>query len=152
MRPRNVNHTVLALARRGGAAKTLLTAALLAVAALAPFSTSWHAASLQHVRCAEHGELTHVAVGDGVVATSDAKAVADASRSTLTGRNAGTPAGHEHCEVAFLVQGGGHAPAARTAPRIAPPVSVRPPAATDAPALARAALLAAAPKTSPPIA
>lgn len=151
MRPRNENHTVLASARRSGAVKTLLTAALLAVAGLAPFSTSWHAASLQHVRCAEHGELTHVAFSDGVVATSDARAVTDASRSTLAGRNARTPAGHEHCEVAFLVQGGGHAPAARSAPRIAPQVSVLLPAATDAPEPARAALLAAAPKTSPPI-
>jgi len=133
--------------RRAGVAKTVLAGVLLLVATLAPFSESWHEASVRHVRCAEHGELTHVAVG-GVVDTHRA---GDAQQSLNRG-DAGTPAGHEHCDFTFLVQGNAHSPAVRTTVRTLPPSVVATRPALVLPAPGRAFLLASAPKTSPPVA
>ncbi|HEY4186017.1 MAG TPA: hypothetical protein VGP07_13165 [Polyangia bacterium] len=121
------------------------------VAALAPFSTSFHEASVQHVRCAEHGELTHVAVAsDGAAGLADLADRTGATRLVLKGPDASKPAEHEHCAVAFVVQGNAQAPTARAVVRLIPPTVVVVPAARLASCLGRAALLASAPKTSPP--
>jgi hypothetical protein len=131
----------------------LLAMALLAIAAWAPFSTSWHEASVRHVRCAEHGELTHVAViSEGAAAAPSPEEPSAAMRLALKGRDAGTAAGHDHCAVAFVVQGGAQTPTARTAVRITPPAPVPGPAIVAPPVLGRAFRLATAPKTSPPVA
>ena len=45
---------------RMGVAARLLAAAAVAAVGFAQFATSWHEATVQHVVCAEHGELTHV--------------------------------------------------------------------------------------------
>jgi len=156
MRARVENHRLLLLAghglsrlRRAGGARTVLVAVLLAVAATAPFAASWHEASVQHVRCAEHGELTHVAVN------TDARAAAvphrsGAPRVSVNGGEAGAPAEHEHCEFAFTVQGSGQPTPLHTTVRTLPPSVAAPRPALNLPAPGRAFVLASAPKTSPP--
>ena len=158
MRARVDNHRLLpsplagdglAHLRRAGAAKTLLAAVLLVVAATAPFAASWHQASVQHVRCAEHGELTHVAVSTDARAVADARR-AGAARLSLNGGDAGTPAEHEHCEFAFTVQSSAQTAAVHTTVRTLPPSVVAPRPALTLPTPGRTFVLASAPKTSPP--
>jgi hypothetical protein len=133
--------------RRAGVAKTVLAGVLLLLATLAPFSESWHEASVRHVRCAEHGELTHVVVSGAADAHR-----AGAAHPSLDRGDAGTPAGHEHCDFTFVVQGSAHTPAIRTTVRTLPPSVVATAPALALPAPGRAFLLASAPKTSPPVA
>ena len=140
----------LARLRRGGAAKTLLAGVLLVVAAVAPFAASWHEASVQHVRCAEHGELTHVAVNTASQAAMSRRA--GTARVALSGGNAGVPASHDHCEFAFVVQSSAQPPVVHTTVRTLPPSVVATRPALVLPAPGRAFLLASAPKTSPPCA
>jgi hypothetical protein len=160
MRARVDNHRLLptllasdglARLRRSGAVKTLLAGLLLLVAGVAPFTASWHEASVQHVRCAEHGELTHVVVSTDARAVADARR-AGAARLSLNGGDAGTPAEHEHCEFAFIVQSSGQPAAVHTTVRTLPPSVVAPRPALSLPAPGRAFVLACAPKTSPPAA
>ena len=135
--------------RGTGLARTLLAGVLLLVATLAPFSASWHETNVQHIRCAEHGELTHVVVA------SSAQVVAETSRAmrlAVKRGDPGTPAGHEHCDVAFIVQGNAQTPSVRTTVRVLPPSVVATVPALVLPAPGRAVLLASAPKTSPPLA
>jgi len=156
MRARVENHRLLLLAgdglsrlRGAGAAKTMLVAVLLVVAATAPLAASWHEASVQHVRCAEHGELTHVAVGTDARAAA-APHRAGAPRVSLNGGDAGRQAEHEHCQFAFTVQSSAQPTALHTTVRILPPSVVAPPPALRLPAPGRTFVLASAPKTSPP--
>lgn len=141
----------LARLRRTGAARTLLAGVLLVVAAVAPFAASWHEASVQHVRCAEHGELTHVAVNTGAHANAVTHR-AGAARVAVNGGNPGIPASHDHCEFAFVVQSSAQPPAVHTTVRTLPPSVVATRPALVLPAPGRAFLLASAPKTSPPCA
>ena len=138
----------LARLRRAGLARTLLAGVLLVVAAAAPFAASWHEASVQHVRCAEHGELTHVAVA--TIAGAAHQRRAGAARVTVNRGNAGTPSGHEHCELAFVVQRNAQPPVIQTTARMLPPRMVASRPALVLPIPGRASLLASAPKTSPP--
>jgi len=138
----------LARLRRTGTARTLLAGLLLVVAAVAPFAASWHEATVQHVRCAEHGELTHVALS--ATARTAATHRAGAARLAVNGRNAGTPASHEHCAFAFVVQSSAQPPAVHATVRTLPPSLVASRPALVLPAPGRAFLLASAPKTSPP--
>jgi len=158
MRARVENHRLLSspLAgdglsrlRRARAAKTLLAGVLLVVAAAAPFAASWHEASVQHVRCAEHGELTHVAVSTDARALADSRR-AGAARLSMNGGDASTPAGHEHCELAFTVQRSAQPTAVHATVRTLPPSVVASRPALKVPAPGRAFVLASAPKTSPP--
>lgn len=139
----------LARLRRAGVAKTLLAGVLLVVAAAAPFAASWHEASVQHVRCAEHGELTHVAVTATAQATAPEQR-AGAARVTVNRGDAGTPSGHEHCELAFVAQRNAQPPVVHAMVGILPlcVVSSQPVVTPAVPG--RAFLLASAPKTSPP--
>ncbi|HEX4509748.1 MAG TPA: hypothetical protein VH328_06710 [Burkholderiaceae bacterium] len=138
MRARVENHRFL---------RSLVAGVLLVVATVAPFSESWHEASVQHVRCAEHGELTHVAVSTARIAVP---LRAGAPHLALNGGNPGIPETHEHCEFAFIVEGSAQTPAVHTTVRMLPPSVVTARPALLLPAPGRAFLLASAPKTSPP--
>ena len=141
------DHGLIQRMRKTRAARTLALV-VAAVAGLAQFSALWHEAVVQHVRCVEHGELTHV-TALGATASPHAP---DRTRSSVDASQSGEPDGHEHCAVAFTVQGGAHAPVARTAVRLAPPPAVARPASAPAPRPGRGFVLASAPKTSPPCA
>ena len=125
-----------------------LTVAVVVAASLGQFASLAHEMTVRHFRCAEHGELTHVAAA--VSATSaDASARADAAKAALRAPAATAVDAHEHCGLSFTVEGSAPAPSACASGRLAPP----PPAlAPAAPRLqgGRAVALAAAPKTSPP--
>jgi hypothetical protein len=136
--------------RRTGAARTLLAGVLLVVATVAPFAASWHEASVQHVRCAEHGELTHVAVSHMAPDGGDRRPSVEAGPSMNRGET-GTPAGHEHCDLTFVVQGSAQTPPVRTTVRIVPPSVLATAPVVAVPAPGRAFVLASAPKTSPPV-
>src|SRR3569833_1121320 len=86
----------LAWLRRRGGPRPCLAIALVAIATLAPLVTSWHEATVQHVRCAEHGELTHVAAVVATVPMADARP-GRATPSAFDREQTGTPAGHDHC-------------------------------------------------------
>jgi hypothetical protein len=139
MRVRGSNH---AGGRRRAARPLALFVAAAALAA--QFSSAWHELAVRHVRCAEHGELTHVAPLQGAspAPASDVRAV-DALPPA-------TPDGHEHCAVLFTIQGSAQAPVVRTPVAFAPPVPVARAATDVAPRPGRAFVLASAPKTSPP--
>lgn len=125
----------------------LFAAALIAAFGFAQFSASWHEASVRHVRCAEHGEMTHVAAlaNDGapsahVLTTDDA----------LTASELTTTAEHDHCTVAFSFRGNAQSRLLRLAVRFSPPPAIVRAVGAPAPRPGRAFVLAAAPKTSPP--
>jgi hypothetical protein len=138
MRLRAGNHGFSAVARA-------FTVAVIAAASLAQLASLSHEMTVRHFRCAEHGELTHVAAlpmsvvalpsrADGAALRSDGRGAADA---------------HEHCSVAFTIEGSVSAPSPALTGDILPPPPV---AAPVAPVLdrGRTVALAAAPKTSPP--
>jgi len=118
--------------------------ATMLVATLAQFLALSHEVTVRHFRCAEHGELTHVAASSGesplpVVRFTDALGRGDAD----------APDAHEHCAAAFTIQGGSSLPIAGGAARLAPPPQ-DPPPPVPPPARGRVVVLASAPKTSPP--
>ena len=127
-------------------ATRLFTAALIAAVGFAQFSASWHESSVQHVRCAEHGEVTHVAA----VSRQEAPPWRGVARTTLTRSEAGTPEGHDHCGVAFTFRGSVQQQILRTSTRFAPPPAIVRRAGDPAPRPGRSFVLASAPKTSPP--
>jgi hypothetical protein len=107
-----------------------------------------HELGAPHVRCAEHGELTHVETDP----TARPTAVALDEHALDEGRSAGEPAGHEHCPFAVVLE--------QTAPtprldrfligNAPPPLPAARPADAVTP-VTQAPLLLAAPKTSPPL-
>lgn len=127
-------------------AHALLSIAMAAVVLTAPVSSAWHQLTVQHVLCAEHGELTHVATTHdlSVGATRDLDAV------EAQGGGTQTTGGHDHCSLGCVVRGGVLASVVRTAARYVPPVA----STLTKPGLPRcsggAFVLASAPKTSPP--
>ena len=129
---------------RGSTARLLALAAIVATG-FAQFSTSWHEASVQHVRCAEHGEMTHVEVVANPVPSP-------LSRHNVVGASdpIGPAGGHDHCGFVFAVQGGAQIPVVRVAIKLAPPPLVASRPVEPAPLPGRAFVLASAPKTSPP--
>jgi|SRR5882724_1108791 len=147
MRPRANGHGLSQLLR-GARATRLFAAALIAAVGFAQFSASWHESSVRHVRCAEHGEVTHVAAraDQGTAATSDI------TRTTLAGSEAGTPAGHDHCGAAFTFRGSAQHQVVRASARFAPPPAIVRRAGDPTPRPGRSLVLASAPKTSPPCA
>jgi hypothetical protein len=113
------------------------------VAVLGQFFALHHEISIQHVRCAEHGELTDVAAAHGWSAGSAA------DLSVLRNEEAQAAGGHDHCSTACVLKTGAKSPVTRISfLLVAPLVRLLP--AGVVPAGNRALLLAAAPKTSPP--
>ena len=115
------------------------------IVTLAQFFALSHEVGVRHFRCAEHGELTHVAV-------TSPELPPPMSRSTDAFRRgeADAPGGHDHCSWTFTVQGGASLPVLGGAARMAVPPPDRPPSLL-APVRDRAFVLASAPKTSPPV-
>src|SRR5438874_10008088 len=103
--------------------------------------------SLPHVRCADHGELSHIAID-----ASDEAPIAPADHPTARPQERRHIGGHEHCPLAAVID-----QSARPS-RSAPPVMAIIEPARPARPVRRdviatdpvGALLRAAPKTSPP--
>jgi hypothetical protein len=111
-------------------------------------AASWHEVAVRHVRCADHGELTHVTIAEpsAVGRAAPSSLLISSARAEETGA-ADT---HEHCALAFVVRAGTEAPRAPVATRFSPPETVTHRAPTVAPRPGRTVVLASAPKTSPP--
>jgi hypothetical protein len=141
MRLRAGNH-------RASAAAKAFTVAVMAAATLAQLSSIAHEMTVRHFRCAEHGELTHLAA----LATSPEAVPARRSTDALRAPEGETADAHEHCGVAFTVEGSSCTPSAGSViGTVAPAPAVRPLPALVIPG-GRAVVLASAPKTSPPTA
>ncbi len=141
MRLRAGNH-------RASVAAKAFTVAVMAAATLAQLSSIAHEMTVRHFRCAEHGELTHLAA----LATSREAVPAQRSTDALRTPEREIADAHEHCGVAFTVEGSSCTPSAGSAiGTVAPTPAVRPapPAAISG---GRVVVLASAPKTSPPAA
>ena len=137
MRLRGGNHSLSVAAKS-------FTVALMAVSTLAQFFALSHEVTVRHVRCAEHGEMTHVAPLS-VDLPAEPPGLTDAFRSP----DADTVDGHEHCSSVFTVESASFAPVVRVPVRHRPPVvSQAVPVAVPRPV--RTFVLASAPKTSPP--
>ena len=139
MRLRADNHRATATARS-------LVIAVMAAAMVAQLLSISHEMTVRHFRCAEHGELTHVAALSAPVAELPARG----TNESLRARDAEAADTHEHCGVTFTVQGsscitsiGGATGAVRPSPALRP-------APSSVSWHARAFVLASAPKTSPP--
>ena len=131
------------LPRRKIAAR-LLAAASIAAVGFAQFSASWHEMTVQHVRCAEHGELTHIA------SIAHHAPVPTPRRDTIESADVGAIDGHDHCGFVFALRNAAPARVVRVAVRFAPPPAVVEQPAAPVPSTGRAFVLASAPKTSPP--
>ena len=128
---------------RGGRS---LAAALAMAATLAQLIALSHEAGVRHVRCAEHGELTHVAP-----ASARGPILSFVPRGVALERGAlDLPATHEHCAAAFTAQSGAAPRMARGGLRLPAPAALR--VAGPSPTFWREtrSILASAPKTSPP--
>jgi hypothetical protein len=128
------------------AAAKSLAVVVIAAATLAQFWELSHEVTVRHFRCAEHGELTHVAPMALDPSPSGARRPGDALRAQVVE----TVDAHEHCAPIFSVEGSGCAPVVRAAARCTPPPSVMRAAPVVATFIGRAFVLASAPKTSPP--
>jgi hypothetical protein len=138
MRLRGRNHRFSSVAKSFVAAMTL-------VATVAQFFALCHEVTVRHFRCAEHGELTHVAA-TSVEYPLPMRRLTDALRRG----DIDAPDAHEHCAAAFTLQSGSSLPIVGGAARLVPPPQDRPPPVIP-PARGRAFVLASAPKTSPPV-
>jgi hypothetical protein len=138
MRLRAGKHGFSAVARA-------FTVAVIVTASLAQLASLSHEMTVRHFRCAEHGELTHVAA----IAMTAAALPSRTAGCALRAESAGRADAHEHCSVTLTLQGSTPSPSPALTGAVAPP----PPVATPvAPRLerGRTVALAAAPKTSPP--
>ena len=120
------------------------TLAVVVAASLAQFAALSHEMTVRHIRCAEHGELTHVASS----ASEAAATAADVGRAVRP-HTTGLADAHEHCGRALLLTAGATISPPALSGELAPPPAAPVP---TAPRLARGrdTALAAAPKTSPP--
>jgi hypothetical protein len=132
--------------QRATAAARVFTVVLMAGALFAQLLSLSHEMTVRHFRCAEHGELTHVAALAAAPAELPSARTSDAFRA----RDAESADAHEHCGVAFTVEGSSCTPSAGSVVGTV----AQPPAAHPIPAPAlragQAGVLACAPKTSPP--
>jgi len=139
------NHGLIRELRRMALVQAL--AALAAVLpVLASLSLARHETTVQHVRCAEHGELLHLAPAAAALPAPAGKSATD---TRAVGPEARSAAAHEHCaelSECLAAQGAGER---QTGVRVAL-ASPRMRDQAQAPRFSRALLLAAAPKTSPP--
>lgn len=123
-----------------------LAVLVMAVSTLAQFFALSHEVKVLHFRCAEHGELTHLAATAIDLPPLELRRVDNAIRTQLPE----SVDAHEHCATAFTVEGASAAPVIRVAVRFTPPPSVSRVTPFVVPRLGRAFVLASAPKTSPP--
>jgi hypothetical protein len=142
MRLRGGNHWATAAVRT-------FTVAVMAASIFAQLLSLSHEMTVRHFRCAEHGELTHVLALAGAPADAPpARNVQMTGALRVPGREAA--GGHEHCGVAFTVEGS----SGTVSPGAAIGIVATAPAVRPASALVvsggRAGVLASAPKTSPP--
>jgi hypothetical protein len=139
MRLRAGNHGASASAKS-------LTVAVMAAAMVAQLMSISHEMTVRHFRCAEHGELTHVAA----MVAPPAEALSQRADDAFRARDTETGDAHEHCGVAFTIEGSSCAPSTGgTSSVVLPPPAPRP-APSVVSWLGRAYVLASAPKTSPP--
>jgi hypothetical protein len=139
MRLRGDNH-------RASAAARTFTAAVMAAALFAQLLSLSHEMTVRHFRCAEHGELTHVAS----LSAAEPAGPAAPTTAELRAPEREVAGAHEHCGVAFTVEGSSCTPSAGDAiGRVAAPPPLRPTSALVIP-VGRVGVLASAPKTSPP--
>ena len=131
---------------RMGTAARLLAAVAVAIVGYAQFATSWHETTVQHVVCAEHGELTHV----GPIPTSAPTRAPE--QAGIQPAKPETVEAHEHCGFVFAPESSTPSPVIRVAVQSEPPPAVPRQPADPAPRPGRAFVLASAPKTSPPVA
>jgi len=126
--------------------------AVLVVAALlnGAWSEVVHEETYRHVRCDEHGELTHVtnARSAGALVVAGAGHQAGVRNRTPDGAPS---TGHAHCQIVFAANCLPSAPLPSAGSLFAPPPQVVSAPATPGPASV-AFLLRRAPKTSPPVA
>lgn len=127
-----------------GRAVRLLAVTLIAAVGFAQFSTSWHEATVQHVVCAEHGELTHVS---SIASRAPARAL---GRAAIQAGDVEIADAHEHCGFVFAPASSPPSPVVRVAAKFEPPPIVAEKPGAPAPHPGRAFVLASAPKTSPP--
>jgi hypothetical protein len=138
MRLRAGNHGASAAAKS-------FTVAVMAAAMVAQLLSISHEMTVRHYRCAEHGELTHVAA-----ITAPAELPAQRADDALRARDTETTDAHEHCGVTFTVEGSSCTPSIGDAISAAPPAQGLGPAPLAVSWRGRALVLASAPKTSPP--
>jgi hypothetical protein len=129
-----------------GVAARLLAVAVVAAVGFAQFSTSWHEVTVQHVVCAEHGELTHVS---SIASRGPVRAL---GRAAIQAADLELADAHEHCGFVFAPASSPPSSIVRVAARFEPPPVVAETRGAPAPHPGRAFVLASAPKTSPPIA
>jgi hypothetical protein len=133
-------------AHGSSAAARLLTVAVLVAAYTAQLASLAHEITVLHFRCPEHGELTHL-----MAPAAPAEISAEEPAQTAAHAPGGQAAeAHEHCGLAFTVEGRAFSPADVTVVDLVPPLSptftIGPPAREPGCVF----LLASAPKTSPP--
>jgi hypothetical protein len=139
MRLRAGNH-------RASAATRAFTVAVMAAATFAQLLSISHEMTVRHFRCAEHGELTHVAPLVAGTAAMPARSSNDSFRPV----DSEAADGHEHCGVAFTIEGSSCTSSpSRVIGTVSPPPAPRPDRAV-VPLIGRVGVLASAPKTSPP--
>jgi hypothetical protein len=126
-------------------AARLLVVTLIATVGFAPIANSRHELTVRHVRCAEHGELTHVQASQGVSVEPTRRF------SSVENEETDRVDGHDHCTNAFLGRGRMVVSIIRPLVRYTPPPAVaRDVRKTAVVTPGRAFVLASAPKTSPP--
>ena len=132
-------------------AARLLVIGLIATIGTLPIVNSRHELTVRHVRCAEHGELTHVQSSQGV-SVERAKAFSSVQAfASVQNEETDKVDGHDHCTSDFLVRGRLVVSVIRSLVRYtAPPAVAREISETAAVTPGRAFVLASAPKTSPP--
>jgi hypothetical protein len=134
---------------KGSVVARLFATTLIAAIGFVQFSTSWHEASVRHVRCVEHGEAIDVGLVSDLGPSSTRHR---ATSISIERADSGEAATHDHCSVLFALRAGTRAQLVRLATRLIPPPVVVRPASEPAPRPGRAFVLASAPKTSPPAA
>jgi hypothetical protein len=140
MRLRAGNHGASAAAKS-------FTVAVMAAAMAAQLLSISHEMTVRHFRCAEHGELTHVAAMTAAPMERPTLRTNDAFRA----RDTEATDAHEHCGVTFTVEGSSCTPSTGRAMSVVPPApALRTPAPSAVSWRGRAFVLASAPKTSPP--
>ena len=139
MRLRAENH-------RASAATKSLTVAVMVAAMAAQLLSISHEMTVRHFRCAEHGEMTHVAAMVAATAELPSQRTNDAFRA----RDAESVDAHEHCGVTFTIEGSSCTPSIGSVSSAEPPARALRPAPSAVSWRARTFVLASAPKTSPP--
>ncbi len=141
MRLRAGNHGASAAAKS-------FTVAVMVLATFAQFASLEHEMTVRHFRCAEDGELTHIApmTGTGAPVPLSLPRVAMRAPETNLAHD------HEHCGVASALEGSSFAPAGCDAGIALHPLPLIGPALGGPEVPGWACGLVSAPKTSPPAA